>query len=234
MPSSYSDASNRHSSHESPLNCDVTSYVPGQLGTGSFPWEESGTNSNGYAGQEPVEPEVVERCDQTIAPYKLFAMRLFAVVPMTLAGIAIYDAVLSDPVSDVAVVTDMSSYRSQRAGRTYVVEASGSRLYSNGVSPEFFGQLRIGDELRVKASPIRGIWHEAEIVGRLSSHGTYTSGFAIYTVAIALVLIIVPSISFAEPHIMLLWKHMPAAIGMTEVFATVMFICAGLKYAGII
>lgn len=50
----------------------------------------------------------------------------------------------------------------------------------------------------------------------------------------ALGLIIVPFISFAEPHIIQRWKHMTVAIGMTEVFATVMLICAGLRCGGIV
>ncbi len=52
-------------------------------------------------------PALFEFDDHSIPPWRLYAMRFFAVIPIALAGILFYDALIAKPVPDRAVVNDL-------------------------------------------------------------------------------------------------------------------------------
>lgn len=207
------------------------SYVPGQLGnTSSFP-DKGGSVSQDDAWGVDYESAPSERHDDLIAPWLLFAMRFFAVLPITLAFILIYDNFLAQSVPDRVVVTGMNSRYRPRTGRSYTVEATGSRPYKNSVSRQFYRQLQIGDTLRVEASPIMGVWRDANVVGNGRADEYHSNEPLLMGIA-AFFMLAASATAFAEPHVILLWNRMLWLIGLAELLSAFFLVYGGLKWAG--
>lgn len=208
------------------------SYVPGQLGdTSSFP-DEGGNIRQDDAWGVDYESAPSVRHNNLIAPWLLFAMRFFAVLPITLAFILIYDNFLAQSVPDRAVITELHSRYRPRRGRAYMVEASGSRPYKNSVSRQFYSQLQIGDTLQVEASPIMGVWRDANVVGSGRATNVYHSYEPLFMGIAAFFMLGLSAMAFAEPHVILLWNRMLWLIGFAELSSAFFLVYGGLKWVG--
>ena len=245
MSSVNSGDSNGSPGYDSqPPGAPLSSYVPGQV---SLLEETLGAGVPG-GWDEGDGPELFEFDDRSIPLWRLYAMRFLAVIPITLGGILLFDAVFAKPLPDRAVVSDMRSGferplgRSQRGPRgisiespnlIYTVDATGSRDYSNGVSRAFYQQVKTGDTLRLKTTPLLGHWREATLVRNGNTVAEYRSKEAILWGVLACALIIVPAIAFAEPHVILRLKEMQHVITVVELVAVCGCLFLGLRLAGL-